>query len=122
MKYLCTIYSDRSAFHDMPEDEARAWLQKYAAFGEEGTRAGVILGGEGLQDPDTATTVRVRDGERVLSDGPFIETKEALGGYYLLECASIDDALDWAARIPGADHGTIEVRPCYIDESEEAVA
>ncbi|MBA3788009.1 MAG: hypothetical protein H0X21_04865, partial [Actinobacteria bacterium] len=57
-----------------------------------------------------------------VTDGPFVESKEALGGYFLLECTSIDDAVDWAARIPGADHGAIEVRPCYVDETEEAVA
>jgi hypothetical protein len=71
----------------------------------------VILGGEGLEPTSSATTVRVRDGERVLSDGPFAETKEQLGGFYLLECASLDEAIDWAAKIPGASTGSVEVRP-----------
>ena len=64
----------------------------------------------------------IRDGETLVTDGPFVEAKEALGGYFLLECDSIEDAVDWAARIPGAEDGAIEVRPCYLDESEEAVA
>ena len=71
----------------------------------------MILGGEGLELTSAATTVRVRDGERVLSDGPFAETKEQLGGYYLLECDSLDEAIDWAAKIPGAATGSVEVRP-----------
>jgi hypothetical protein len=71
----------------------------------------VFVGGEGLQPVATATTVRVRDGERMLTDGPYAETKEQLGGYYLLECKDLDDALNWAARIPEAKSGAIEVRP-----------
>ena len=78
--------------------------------------------GAELAATTTATTVRVRDGETLVTDGPFVEAKEALGGYFLLECDSIEEAVDWAARIPGAEHGAIEVRPCYVDESEEAVA
>ena len=71
----------------------------------------MILGGEGLEPSSSATTVRVRDGERVLSDGPFAETKEQLGGFYLLECDSLDEAIGWAAKIPGAATGSVEVRP-----------
>ena len=71
----------------------------------------MFAGGEGLQPTATATTVRVRDGERMLTDGPYAETKEQLGGYYLLECKDLDDALSWAAQIPEAKSGAIEVRP-----------
>ena len=71
----------------------------------------MILGGEGLEPTSSATTVRVRDGERVLTDGPFAETKEQLGGFYLLECDSLDEAIGWAAKIPGAATGSVEVRP-----------
>ena len=71
----------------------------------------MLLGGEGLQPSSAATTVRVRDGERVLTDGPFAETKEQLGGFYLLDCDNLDEAIDWAAKIPGAGHGSVEVRP-----------
>jgi hypothetical protein len=81
------------------------------ALREEPHEVPLILGGEGLEPTSSATTVRVRDGERVLSDGPFAETKEQLGGFYLLDCASLDEAIDWAAKIPGASTGSVEVRP-----------
>jgi hypothetical protein len=86
-------------------------MAAYGAVGEAMQEAGVILGGEGLQPTSTATTVKVRDGETLTTDGPFAETREQLGGYYLLECKDLDDAIGWAARIPGAQHGSIEVRP-----------
>jgi hypothetical protein len=111
MKYLLTIYGDEKVFESMPPDEAAQWLEKYSAFAEEATRAGVLLGGEGLQPTSTATTVRVREGERVLSDGPFVETKETLGGYFLIECDNLDQAIDWAEKVPGSWHGAVEVRP-----------
>jgi hypothetical protein len=109
MKYLCTIYGDESQWGDVTPEQSAEVMAAYGAFGEEA--AGVILGGEGLEPTSSATTVRVRDGERVLSDGPFAETKEQLGGFYLLECASLDEAIDWAAKIPGASTGSVEVRP-----------
>ena len=109
MKYLCTIYGDESQFADATPEQMNEMLAAYGAFGEEA--GDVILGGEGLQPTSTATTVRVRDGERMLTDGPFAETKEQLGGFYLLECASLDKAIDWAAKIPGASTGSVEVRP-----------
>ena len=86
-------------------------MAAYGAFGEEARQAGVMVGGEGLEPTSAATTVRVRDGERLLSDGPFAETKEQLGGFYLLECDSLDEAIEWAAKIPGASSGSVEVRP-----------
>ena len=108
MKYLCTIYGDESQFADATPEQMNEMLAAYGAFGEEAGDA--ILGGEGLQPTSTATTVRVRDGERMLTDGPFAETKEQLGGFYLLECNSLDEAIDWAAKIPGAQYGSVEVR------------
>jgi hypothetical protein len=122
MKYLLTIYVDQSGMANMPSDQGREMTQSYARFGEEGTRAGVILGGEGLQSASTATTVRVRDGERLVTDGPFIETKEALAGYYLIECANLDEAIGWAEKIPGAGHGAVEVRPVMDYEGMEGQA
>ena len=77
-----------------------------------------MIGGSELAATRDATTVRVRDQETLVTDGPYAEGKEALGGYYLFECATIDDALEWAARIPGAEHGSIEVRPVYSDPRE----
>ena len=95
MKYLCTIYGDESQFADATPEQMSEMLAAYGAFGEEA--GDVILGGEGLQPTSTATTVRVRDGERMLTDGPFAETKEQLGGFYLLECNSLDEAIEWTA-------------------------
>jgi hypothetical protein len=83
------------------------------AFGEEMGARGVLQGGERLQPVTTATTVRVRDDEVVTSDGPFAETKEQLGGFYLVECKDLDEAIEVAARIPGARYGSIEVRPIW---------
>ena len=85
----------------------------YMAFGEEMTRRGVLRDGARLRPTTDATTVRVRDGEVVTSDGPFAETKEQIGGYYLVECADLDEAIEVAAKIPGARHGSIEVRPVW---------
>jgi hypothetical protein len=111
MKYLCTIYGDESQWSDQTPEQMSEVMAAYNAFGEEAGGAGVILGGEGLEPTSSATTVRVRDGERLLSDGPFAETKEQLGGFYLLECGSLDEAIGWAAKIPGASTGSVEVRP-----------
>ena len=111
MKYLCTIYGDESQWSDATPEQMSEVMAAYGAFGEEAGQAGVIIGGEGLEPTSSATTVRVRDGERVLSDGPFAETKEQLGGFYLLECNSLDEAIEWAAKIPGAQFGSVEVRP-----------
>jgi hypothetical protein len=83
------------------------------AFGEEMGARGVLQGGERLQPVTTATTVRVRDDEVLTSDGPFAETKEQLGGFYLVECKDLDEAIEVAAKIPGARHGSIEVRPVW---------
>jgi hypothetical protein len=111
MKYLCTIYGDESQWGDATPEQSAEVMAAYGAFGEEAEKAGVMLGGEGLEPTSAATTVRVRDGERLLSDGPFAETKEQLGGFYLLECESLDEAIEWAAKIPGAASGAVEVRP-----------
>jgi hypothetical protein len=109
MKYLCTIYGDESQMAAATPEQVNEMLEAYGAFGQEA--GDVILGGEGLQPTSTATTVRVRDGERMLTDGPFAETKEQLGGFYLLECNSLDEAIEWAGKIPGAQFGSVEVRP-----------
>ena len=109
MKYLCTIYGDESQLADVTPEQTNEMMEAYGAFGQEaGDR---ILGGEGLQPTSTATTVRVRDGERLLTDGPFAETKEQLGGFYVIEAKDLDHAIEVAARIPGASTGSVEVRP-----------
>ena len=111
MKYLLTIYTDESRFGEATPDEIQQVMAAYDAFSREVGEAGAMLGGEGLQPSSTATSVKVRDGETVTSDGPFADTREQLGGYYLLECRDLDEAIGWAAKIPGAQNGTIEVRP-----------
>ena len=92
-------------------DAAAAMLPAYEKFGKAVADAGVLRGGNALQPSGTATTVRVRNGETLTTDGPYAETKEQLGGYYLLECEHLDEALRWAAQIPGASDGSVEVRP-----------
>jgi hypothetical protein len=111
MKYLLTIYMDEAGYGDVTPEQAQQVMAAYEAFGREVTEAGVMLGGEGLQASDTATTVQVRDGDTITSDGPFADTREQLGGYYLLDCRDLDEAIGWAAKVPGAQNGTIEVRP-----------
>jgi hypothetical protein len=111
MRYLLTIYDDETTWNDVTPEQSAQTMAAYGAFGEEAQKAGVLLGGEGLQPTSTATTVRVRDGEALTTDGPFAETREQLGGYYLLDCKDLDDAISWAAKIPGAQNGSVEVRP-----------
>jgi hypothetical protein len=110
MKYAALIYEPVDAPALTPEEGAKIFAA-YDAFTKEGRAKGVVQGGEPLQPPSDATTVRVRDGKRLVTDGPFAETKEWLSGFYIFECATLDEALDWAAKIPGATHGSIEVRP-----------
>jgi hypothetical protein len=114
MKYLLTIYGDETRWENMSEEEGKRIMDAYWDFGDQAEKAGVLLGGEGLQPTATATTVRVRSGERTLTDGPFAESKEQLAGYYLLDCKDLDEAIGWAARIPGAEAGAVEVRPVMI--------
>jgi hypothetical protein len=111
MRYLLSIYGDESQMASAPAEGVRQMSDAYATFTAELRDAGVMLGGDALQPTSTATTVRVRDGERLFTDGPFAETREQLGGFYLIECDDLDEALGWAARIPGAATGSIEVRP-----------
>jgi hypothetical protein len=122
MKYLLTIYADESRYATMTPEDSAALMQAYGAFGQAAQEAGVLLGGEGLQPTATATTVRVRDGETLLTDGPFAETREQLGGYYLLDCADLDEANRWAARIPDAAGGAVEVRPVMDYEATGSTA
>ena len=122
MKYLALIYGDASVWESASAEEREAAYALYRAFTDEAREAGVLAGGAELASVRDATTVRVRDAETLVTDGPYAEVKEALGGYFLLECASMDEALEWAARIPGAEHGAVEVRPTYVDPNEQGVA
>jgi hypothetical protein len=118
MQYMALIYADQDAWAAFSDDERASAYELYRAFARDAEAAGVMAGGNELEPTRNATTVRVRDDETLVTDGPYAEVKEALGGYFLLECESMDDALDWAARIPGAEHGAVEVRPVYVDPAE----
>jgi hypothetical protein len=119
MKFLLTIYNDERRWSDASPDDVGQIMAAYEAFGRAAGEAGVLVGGEGLQPTSTATTVRVRDSETLTTDGPFAETREQLGGYYLLDCSDLDDAIAWAARIPDASSGSVEVRPVMDYEDAE---
>ena len=118
MQYMALIYGDQNAWGAFSEEEREAAYDLYRAFGRDADSAGVLVEGSELAPTTDATTVRVRADETLVTDGPYAEVKEALGGYYVLECASMDEAVDWAARIPGAEHGAVEVRPVYVDPEE----
>ena len=111
MKYLLTIYADESRWAEATPEDGAKLMAAYEAFGREASEAGVLVGGEGLQPTATATTVRVRDGEAMTTDGPFAETREQLGGFYMVEAKDLDEAIAIAAKIPSAKLGSIEVRP-----------
>jgi hypothetical protein len=111
MQYLLLIHDDPQLWADMSDDERNAYFGEYMGYTQSLIDAGVYIGGNQLQGVETATVVRVRDGETLTTDGPFAETKEQLAGYYLIEADSLDEALEWGAGIPSARIGTIEVRP-----------
>lgn len=110
MKYALLIYSSEDA-GPQGEQEMMEEMPQWFAFTEELSQAGANLGGEALLPAATATTVQVRDGQRITTDGPFAETKEVLGGFYIIEADNVDDALAWAEKIPASPYGSIEVRP-----------
>jgi hypothetical protein len=111
MKYLLMIYGDENAFETAPDDERRALLEEYARYAHDLEERGAIVGGDQLAPTSSATTVRVRDGQTLATDGPFAETKEQLGGYFKIEADDLDTAIELASKIPGARTGSIEVRP-----------
>jgi hypothetical protein len=112
MKYMLLLYGDESKWFDATPEDLQRSMEEYEAFGREVTEAGAWVAGEGLEATNAATTLRLRDGETVLSDGPFAETREQLGGFYVLECADLDEAVRWAAKVPAARAGgSIEIRP-----------
>ena len=111
MKYLFLIYTDEKIESALSEAEMGALLQAYGSYTRELEQRGVLRGGEPLQPVATATSLRRRGGQLLTTDGPFAETKEQLGGFYLVDCRDLDEALELAAKIPSVAHGTIEVRP-----------
>lgn len=111
MQYLALIYFDEKVVPDRSSEEQQEIYQDYMRVTAEMKERGVFVAGDALKGVATATTVRVREGERLVTDGPFAETKEQLGGYYLMDCKDLDEALELAAKIPAARHGCVEVRP-----------
>ena len=114
MKYLCMICAD-TVMEMMPEADAAKHFDEYAQFTRDLKKSGHFLGANRLKPVDSATTVRVRNGKVTVTDGPFAETKEQFGGYYLIEAHDLDDAIQIAARIPGARYGSVELRPIAED-------
>ena len=110
MRYLLLIYQDEVGHAQLSQEELAAEYEAYNAFGAETEKRGVESG-FALMPTNTATTVRVRDGKTLTTDGPFAETKEQLGGYFILHCDDLDEAIEIAAKIPGARHGSVEIRP-----------
>lgn len=114
MRYLCLIYSNESTWEQMPKDQMDAVMHEYFAFTEDIKKSGHYVAGEALQPVQTATTVRIRNGKLSTTDGPFAETKEQLGGFYMIEAKDLNDAIQVASRIPSARLGSIEVRPVQV--------
>lgn len=112
MRYALLIYTPPAMGEPDPA-ELEGVMDAYNAFTRAAVEAGVMRGGEALEDANTATTVRVREGRTLTTDGPYAETKEQFGGYYLIEAPNLDEAIAWAARIPGAQLGAVEVRPIF---------
>ena len=113
MKYLCLIYSEEAMWPTLPKSEEEKMMLEYRAFGESAKASGHLLAGHRLHDTDSATTIRVRNGKMSTTDGPFAETKEQLGGFYLIEAKDLNDAISVGSKIPGAKYGSIEVRPVW---------
>lgn len=113
MRYLCLIYEDHKAWEAMPKSQRDAGMAEFFAFTDSIKKSGHYIGGEALQPVQTATLVRVRSGKVSTTDGPYIETKEQLGGYYLINAKDLNDAIQVASRIPSARWGAIEVRPIW---------
>jgi len=113
MQYLLMIYLDETAWPKMPKAEQEKGMAAYMAYSEAMNKAGVMKGSNRLQPTTTATTVRVVNGKSQVQDGPYAESKEQLGGYFLIDAPDLDSAIAWAARCPGASHGAIEVRPVW---------
>jgi len=127
MKYALTIYGDEAERENATPEQMQEVSQAYGAVTQEMQDNGVLVAGEGLYPTPTATTLRVREGDRQVTDGPFAETKEQLGGFYVLDVKDLDEAIEWAAKIPGAQLGSVEIRPVMVfDEAgnlvEEATA
>ena len=113
MQYMLMIYSNEAAMAGATKADAESMMAAYGAYTEAMKKSKVYIGGQRLKPTTTASTVRVAAGKTKVLDGPFAETKEQLGGYYIIEVQNLDDALKWAAKCPAANHGTVEVRAIW---------
>jgi hypothetical protein len=119
MKYALLIYGDEAAQAESTPEQMAQVMEEYGKFTAAINASGHNLGGEALDSTATATTVRVRDGETLVTDGPFAETREALAGFYLIEAADLDEATEIASRLPGSWYGSVEVRPVWDWENNQ---
>ncbi len=123
MEFLALVYGDPDTWERLSEDERSTAYEGYVAVSRDATAAGALVDASELESTTAATSVRVRNGDTLVTDGPYAEVKESLGGYYLFSCDSLEDAIDWAAKIPAAwTGGAIEVRPVHVEAGEEEVA
>jgi hypothetical protein len=120
MRYMLLIYGDPAAQAKMSEVEQKQYMADYYTYTDELAKTGKMGATEALMPATDATTVRVRNGKKVTTDGPFAETKELLGGFYIVDCKDLDEAIEWAAKIPDAKHGSVEVRPIWEIPAQQA--
>ena len=122
MRYLVLIYGSEQQWASMTPEAISEMLSGYNKYTQDLAEAGVLRAGDELQPVFTATTIRVRDGKTHTTDGPFAETKEQLGGYYMIETETLDEAIAWAAKCPGATYGSVEVRPVVVQAGDSTTA
>ncbi len=120
MQYMLLIHADETGFARMKPEDAEKAMAGYFAYNDALKKAKVWVGGDRLKPSATTSTVRVTDGKTKVQDGPFAETKEQLGGYYLIDVPDLDEAIKWAAKCPGAHHGTMEVRAIWASDTAES--
>ena len=120
MQYALLIYGEEGDLAEITPEDQQKMMDEYWAFDKEITDAGIKRGGEALNFTPTATTVRVRNGETLTTDGPFAETKEALGGFYLVDVADLDEAIAVSAKLPGSWYGSVEIRPVMVFDAPDA--
>ena len=113
MKYVLLIYSNEKQMQDRPQADHEKLLGAYRAYGEAMAKAGVMVGADRLRPTDASTTVKVANGKTQVLNGPYAESREQLGGYFMIDVPDIDAAISWASRCPGASHGAVEVRPIW---------
>jgi hypothetical protein len=118
MQYLLMVYVNEASWPKMSKAEQEQGIAAYGAYTEALNKAGVLKGSNRLQPVSTATTVRLANGKPQVLDGPYVDSKEQVGGYYLIDVADLDAAISWASRCPGASHGVVEVRPVWSMQSE----